>query len=1297
MDPSHVEQQEEIHAPEGNVPDLELLQNPSNTTHLDENPETRRVRDLTEKGKGAYTEKRNKFCEELEVLWSDITTQLLEITTPSNELQQVLTAQDNLVKACTNYRRLTDEYLDFLKRTRTLDSQKDIDACNLTLDLRLSKVELAMDSLHEHRLALTKAKSTKTKTSRGKKTSHSGSSNVSDMSSLARRKRAKAEAAKSKIAFVEKHALILQQEAMLEEQALFRQIEMEQEAAQKKAEMEQEATRKKAEMEQEVAQRKVQLEQEAAQRTVQLEQEAMRRKAQMQQEAVRVSREKAELKAKFNLLEAQREAAAAEAEARILEYDDSQAFSDLPDEKEDLLQRVQDFVNKLPVSTAVKEVTGPQKKKQIPVKIELSHEAPAFVPSVALNLPSQTPKVLPTRAKSPDVNAFPDLGTITNIGKQGVSEKIPVLHQNQGVIEEIPVSHPKQGVIEENPVAYQQQINPTSEITRFLLRKDLLFSRLTNFNDQAGFFHTWKSSFKNVIDELQVSDSEQIDLLIKWLGPESGKHAMSIRASNANNPTRGLQRLWQRLDERYGAPEMLEASITSKLVNFPTLTNKDNARLYDLSDILSEIEYHKENPKLGCLLAYFDSSSGINPIVEKLPYGLQEKWITRASRYKSKYEVAFPPFTEFSAFIREMSKIKNDPGFIFGSKVTPNTKDSTSRFTPQTYSKVNVHKTAVEQQTEDSSQQQNLCILHKTKHTLNECRAFRAKPIEERKELLRQNNVCYKCCESTTHRSRDCNASISCNECGSERHTTALHITRPQQSESSQFSSPRQAYGGEQTESAETKLTSVSSICTEIYKDHKSEKSYAKILPVDVYHKDKTNKIIRMYAIIDDQSNRSLASPEFFSLFNVREKPENYSLTTCSGRVATSGKRGKDFVIKSVHSDVRFDLPTLIECNNIPNHRDEIPTPEVAMQHPHLKELRGSIPPIEERCQILLLIGRDLIEAHHVLEQRLGPSRTPFAQKLRLGWVIIGNTYIDKQTSPIQVHTKITNVSITESEQRLASRPEIAVKDKNPIVVQYNDTNFHLNAKVAKSHSMQSLECTGPSTKPVKRTNSSKGTSLASLKAKSVTSIEKSIDKESFNPKSTEPKVHGEEINSIHKPIPKEGPLANLNLPLYEQRLLRGGCSIVKSDLNISEKEPVVLSGHRHRVTPFLGHYYDKIKHRGRHSTDRATRSAGLDVMTKRLISSDTHKDVSYRQIGRQPTTNSCYTSIYLRSSSPSNYVGENSSHYRYSSNRTFYNVVRDTLLLKDKKLCLPSFTWNVLIRNLYSEKSLRSDISHTK
>ncbi|XP_076084371.1 uncharacterized protein LOC143055113, partial [Mytilus galloprovincialis] len=1046
MDPSHEEQQEEVQTPEGDVTE-EPEENPSKTTNLDENAETRRVRELTEKGQGAFIEKRDKFYHDLEALWSNLESRLLETTNPPNDLQQLLTAQDKIVQACTNYRRLTDEYLKFLKNTKTLDSLQDVDTCKFSTDIRMSKVDLAIETSHEHRLTLTRAKSTKTRTSKGKTTSHSGSSHASDMSSLARRKRAKAESARSKIAFAEQEAALLKQEAVLQEQTLYRQTEIkaemeqeairakqeatrrkaeaEQEATRRKAEAEQEATRRKAEAEQEATRRKAEAEQEATRKIAEAahmkaqmeleaahlkarieqeeehikakkEQEAVRRTTQMEREAARAVREKAELKAAMNILEAKREAAAPEAEARILEDDGSQAVSDLPDETEDPLKRVQDFVNTLPVSTDVKEVTGTQKIRHSPVKIELSHEAPAFVPSVALNLPPQTPVVLPSDIKSPEITLIPDLGIVTGI-------------QKLDLLDEIPAEHKKQGVKEEIPVAHQQQINPTSEITRFLLRKDLLFSRLTSFNDRAESFHTWKASFKNVTDELQVSDSEQIDLLIKWLGPESAKHAISIRASNANNPTIGIQRLWKRLDKRYGAPEMLEASLRSKLDKFPTLTNKDNARLYELSDILSEIEYHKENPKLGCLLAYFDSPTGINPVIEKLPYGLQEKWITRASRYKSNHGVAFPPFTELSAFISEISKIKNDPGLIFGSKVTPNTKGAAPRFTSYPKTKVGTHKTAVEQQSEDASKQ-GLCILHNTKHSLNECRAFRAKSIEERKGLLKENNVCYKCCDSTKHRSRKCNARISCKECGSKQHTTALHITRPRQPASSQSSSSKQAYGGEPTESAETKSTSVNSICTEICKDTYSGKSCAKILPVNVDHKDNQYKVIRMYAIIDDQSNRSLASPEFFNLFDVKDKPENYTLSTCSGKVVTSGKRGRGFVMESINGNDNFDLPVLIECDHVPNNRDEIPTPEVTMHHPHLKELRGSIPPIEENCQILLLIGRDLIEAHHVLDQRIGPPRTPYEQQLKLGWVVIGETCINNQHVPFEINVKITNI-----------------------------------------------------------------------------------------------------------------------------------------------------------------------------------------------------------------------------------------------------------------------------------------------
>ena len=72
---------------------------------------------------------------------------------------------------------------------------------------------------------------------------------------------------------------------------------------------------------------------------------------------------------------------------------------------------------------------------------------------------------------------------------------------------------------------------------------------------------------------------------------------------------------------------MVESALKNKLASFPKLTNKDTKKLYDLADILFEIEATKENKNYKTLLA---SSSGVAPIVAKLPYQLQEKWTNRA-------------------------------------------------------------------------------------------------------------------------------------------------------------------------------------------------------------------------------------------------------------------------------------------------------------------------------------------------------------------------------------------------------------------------------------------------------------------------------------------------------------------------------------------------------------------------------------------------------------------------------------------------------------------------------------------
>ena len=127
----------------------------------------------------------------------------------------------------------------------------------------------------------------------------------------------------------------------------------------------------------------------------------------------------------------------------------------------------------------------------------------------------------------------------------------------------------------------------------------------------------WKATFRSIITELNVPPFEEMDLLVKWLGPSSSKFARSICAANANDPYRGLQSIWERLDERYGRPEMVESALKKKLSAFPQLTNKDSSKLYDLLDIITEVQSAMANPVYSTLLAYFDSSSGVGPIVSE--------------------------------------------------------------------------------------------------------------------------------------------------------------------------------------------------------------------------------------------------------------------------------------------------------------------------------------------------------------------------------------------------------------------------------------------------------------------------------------------------------------------------------------------------------------------------------------------------------------------------------------------------------------------------------------------------------
>lgn len=121
--------------------------------------------------------------------------------------------------------------------------------------------------------------------------------------------------------------------------------------------------------------------------------------------------------------------------------------------------------------------------------------------------------------------------------------------------------------------------------------------------------------------------------------------------------------------------------------------------------------------------------------------------------------------------------------------------------------------------------------------------------------------------------------------------------------------------------------------------------------------------------MLDDHSNMTLAKKELFDSLNIHTGTIQYQITSCSGQVTTFGRTASGLFTVSANGEARLQLPFILECDYIPNNYLKIPTPDVALQHDHMRDIASRISPIDTSRKILLLIGRDLPQIHHVMEQ----------------------------------------------------------------------------------------------------------------------------------------------------------------------------------------------------------------------------------------------------------------------------------------------------------------------------------------
>ncbi|XP_067030426.1 uncharacterized protein [Acropora muricata] len=278
--------------------------------------------------------------------------------------------------------------------------------------------------------------------------------------------------------------------------------------------------------------------------------------------------------------------------------------------------------------------------------------------------------------------------------------------------------------------------------------------KLPRFEGEIRAYPQFKRDFeKQIMPHLQSDDVSYV------LGSCLGSDPAAI----VNSVDDDISEMWNRLDEKYGAPAKVADVIIDGIRRTRIIREGEEKRFVEFVEIVED--GYRDLKRLG-LESEITTTSSVSIIEKKLPADIRRKWAEIVSADNSIVDKTnkFPSLLKF---------LHSQRGAI--------EYDTASLRVPAGPVKALIHHTTAKEEIDikDQRMTQGKCLIHEGgKHSTEQCKVYSSKSFDEKRTLLKEKNACWSCLK-VGHRSRVCRAKRICNikDCPLTHHPS-LHEER---------------------------------------------------------------------------------------------------------------------------------------------------------------------------------------------------------------------------------------------------------------------------------------------------------------------------------------------------------------------------------------------------------------------------------------------------------------------------------------------------------------------------------------